>query len=307
MLAFAARRLLIALPTLWVLVTLSFFLMHTAPGGPFDRERQLPAEIEAALQAEYHLDEPVTKQYLRYLGGVLRGDLGPSFQYSGFRVSELIVAGAPVSLTLGLAALLFALLCGVVLGTLAALKRNTGIDHAVMLLAMTGISVPAYVIAPLMILLFAVTLGWLPAGGWSGGGLAVIVLPVFALAAAQIATIARLARGSLIEVMSANYIRTARAKGLPEHLVVLRHALKPALLPVLSYLGPAAAGLITGSVVIEQIFGIPGLGRYFVQGALNRDYTLVLGVVLFYGAVVILFNFLVDLLYGALDPRVRPA
>lgn len=307
MLAFAARRLLIALPTLWVLVTLSFFLMHTAPGGPFDRERQLPAEIEAALQAEYHLDEPVTKQYLRYLGGVLRGDLGPSFQYSGFRVSELIVAGAPVSLTLGLAALLFALLCGVVLGTLAALKRNTGIDHAVMLLAMTGISVPAYVIAPLMILLFAVTLGWLPAGGWSGGGLAVIVLPVFALAAAQIATIARLTRGSLIEVMSANYIRTARAKGLPEHLVVLRHALKPALLPVLSYLGPAAAGLITGSVVIEQIFGIPGLGRYFVQGALNRDYTLVLGVVLFYGAVVILFNFLVDLLYGALDPRVRPA
>lgn len=307
MLAFAARRLLIALPTLWVLVTLSFFLMHTAPGGPFDRERQLPAEIEAALQAEYHLDEPVTKQYLRYLGGVLRGDLGPSFQYSGFRVSELIAAGAPVSLTLGLAALLFALLCGVVLGTLAALKRNTGIDHAVMLLAMTGISVPAYVIAPLMILLFAVTLGWLPAGGWSGGGLAVIVLPVFALAAAQIATIARLTRGSLIEVMSANYIRTARAKGLPEHLVVLRHALKPALLPVLSYLGPAAAGLITGSVVIEQIFGIPGLGRYFVQGALNRDYTLVLGVVLFYGAVVILFNFLVDLLYGALDPRVRPA
>ena len=307
MLAFAARRLLIALPTLWVLVTLSFFLMHTAPGGPFDRERQLPAEIEAALQAEYHLDEPVTKQYLRYLGGVLRGDLGPSFQYSGFRVSELITAGAPVSLTLGLAALLFALSCGVALGTLAALKRNTGIDHAVMLLAMTGISVPAYVIAPLMILLFAVTLGWLPAGGWSGGGFAVIVLPVFALAAAQIATIARLARGSLIEVMSANYIRTARAKGLPEHLVVLRHALKPALLPVLSYLGPAAAGLITGSVVIEQIFGIPGLGRYFVQGALNRDYTLVLGVVLFYGAVVILFNFLVDLLYGALDPRVRPA
>ena len=307
MFAFAARRLLIALPTLWVLVTLSFFLMHAAPGGPFDRERQLPAEIEAALQAEYHLDEPVTKQYLRYLGGVLRGDLGPSFQYSGFRVSELITAGAPVSLTLGLAALLFALSCGVALGTLAALKRNTGIDHAVMLLAMTGISVPAYVIAPLMILLFAVTLGWLPAGGWSGGGFAVIVLPVFALAAAQIATIARLARGSLIEVMSANYIRTARAKGLPEHLVVLRHALKPALLPVLSYLGPAAAGLITGSVVIEQIFGIPGLGRYFVQGALNRDYTLVLGVVLFYGAVVILFNFLVDLLYGALDPRVRPA
>ena len=307
MLAFAARRLLIAIPTLWVLVTLSFFLMHAAPGGPFDRERQLPPEIEAALQAEYHLDEPVLSQYGRYLGGLIRGDLGPSFQYSGFRVAELIGAGAPVSLVLGLVALLVAAMCGIALGVIAALNRGAVIDRSVMLLAMVGISIPAYVTAPLLILLFAVTLGWLPAGGWTGGGIAVTILPVLALAAPQISAIARLTRGSLIEVLSASYIRTARAKGLPEHVVILRHALKPALLPVLSYLGPAAAGLITGSVVIEQVFGIPGLGRYFVQGALNRDYTLVLGVVLFYGAVVILFNFIVDLLYGRLDPRVRPA
>ncbi len=307
MLAYAARRLLIAVPTLLVLVTLTFVLMHAAPGGPFDSERQLPAEIEAALQAEYHLDQPLRGQYLHHLDRLAHGDLGPSFQYSGFRVSELIAAGAPVSLALGLSSLSLALLAGITLGTLAAIRRNGVLDHSLMLLAMAGISTPTYVVAPLLILLFAVTLGWLPAGGWSGGGFSVAVLPVFALAAPQIAYIARLTRGSMSEVLSANYIRSARAKGLPEFTVVLRHALKPALLPVLSYLGPAAAGLITGSVVIEQIFGIPGLGRYFVQGALNRDYTLVLGVVLFYGAVVILFNFLVDLLYGALDPRVRLA
>lgn len=305
MLSYAARRLLIAGPTLWVLVSLSFFLMHAAPGGPFDRERSLAPEIEAALRAEYHLDQPLAGQYLHYLGRLAHGDLGPSFQYEGFRVTELIAAGAPVSLTLGLSALLLALLLGVALGVAAALRRHSVLDHGVMLLAMTGISVPTYVTAPLLILLFAVTLAWLPAGGWQGVSSA--VLPVLALAAPQIAAIARLTRGALSEVLAAPFIVSARAKGLREHEVILRHALKPALLPVLSYLGPAAAGLITGSVVIEQVFGIPGLGRYFVQGALNRDYTLVLGVVLFYGALVILFNFLVDLAYGLLDPRVRPA
>lgn len=307
MLAYSLRRLATAVPTLWLLVTLSFFMMRAAPGGPFDGERQLPAEIELALQAEYHLDEPLWQQYGRYLGELAQGDLGPSFQYSGFRVSELIAAGAPVSLLLGLLALLLAMLAGIALGTYAALRRGRLADRAVMLFAMLGLSVPAYVTAPLLILVFAVALGWLPAGGWGGGGPAVAVLPVLALAAPQVAAIARLTRGALIEALAAPYIRTARAKGLPERRVVLRHALRPALLPVLSYLGPAAAGLITGSVVIEQVFGIPGLGRYFVQGALNRDYTLVLGVVLFYGAIVVLFNFIVDLLYGALDPRVRLA
>ena len=307
MLSLALRRLLGAVPTLLLLLTLAFFLMHAAPGGPFDAERSLPPQIEAALRAQYQLDQPLWRQYLHYLGGLLRGDLGPSFQYGGFSVAELIGSGAPVSFRLGAAALLLALLLGVVLGSAAALQRGGWLDRVLMTFALAGISVPAYVVAPLLVLLFAVTLHWLPAGGWSAGGVSDAVLPVISLALPQVAAIARLSRASMIEVLSAPYIRTARAKGLPLRLVVWRHALKPALLPVLSYLGPAAAGLVTGSVVIEQVFGIPGIGRYFVQGALNRDYTLVLGVVLFYGALIVLFNFLVDMLYGVLDPRVRSA
>jgi oligopeptide transport system permease protein len=307
MLAFALKRLLAAVPTLWVLLTLSFFLMRAAPGGPFDGERTLPPEIEAALQAEYHLDEPLPSQYLRYMGGLLRGDFGPSFQYVGYSVGELLMQGFPVSLTLGLWALAVALLLGAAAGLLAAVHQNRAADTAVMFGALAGLSIPPYVVAPLLILLFAVTLGWLPAGGWTPGAAADMVLPVLALAAPQVACIARLLRASLIEVLRSNYIRTARAKGLRPHAVLLRHALLPAFLPVLSYLGPAAAGLVTGSVVIEQIFNVPGIGRYFVQAALNRDYTLVLGVVAFYGALIILFNFLVDLLYGWLDPRVRLA
>lgn len=304
MLNHALRRLLTAVPTLLVLVTVTFFLMRAAPGGPFDGERALPPEIEATLAAEFHLDEPLWQQFGRYLAGLARGDLGPSFQYEGFRVSELIAKGAPVSAIVGFSALLLALLGGVGLGAVAAIHRGSGIDRAVMLLALAGLSIPPYVTAPLLILLFALGLAWLPAGGW--GTVSAAILPAIALALPQVAAIARLTRGSLAEVLAAPYIRTARAKGLPEGVIVLRHALKPALLPVLSYLGPAAAGLMTGSVVVEQIFGIPGIGRYFVQGALNRDYTLVLGVVLFYGAVVVAFNFIVDLAYGVLDPRVQP-
>ncbi len=307
MLAFAFKRLLGAGPTLLLLITLAFFLMRAAPGGPFDRERVLPPQIESALRAEYHLDQPLWRQYFGYLGGLARGDLGPSFQYTGFSVAELIAAGAPVSLRLGACAVLLALLCGGALGCFAALRRNRPLDRALMALAMLGISIPNYVVAPLLVLLFAIGLGWLPAGGWSAHGVADAVLPVLALALPQVATIARLMRASMIDVLAAPYIRTAHAKGLPSRLIVWRHALKPALLPLLSYLGPAAAGVMTGSVVIEQVFGIPGIGRYFVQAALNRDYTLVLGVVIFYGALIILFNFLVDLLYGLLDPRVRLA
>jgi oligopeptide transport system permease protein len=306
MLNFALRRLLSALPTLLALVTLAFFLMHAAPGGPFDRERALPPQIEAALQAEYRLDQPLWRQYLHYLGGLAHGDLGPSFQYGGSSVSGLIAAGAPLSFGLGACALALAVLLGGALGCLAALRRNSTLDRALMALALLGISVPNYVVAPLLVLLFAVGLGWLPAGGWTGRGPAEGLLPVIALALPQVAAIARLMRGSMIETLSAPWVRTARAKGLPPRLIVWRHALKPAALPLLSYLGPAAAGIVTGSVVIEQAFGIPGIGRYFVQAALNRDYTLVLGVVIFYGALIILFNFLVDLLYGALDPKLRP-
>lgn len=302
---YAFKRLFGALPTLFVLLTLAFFMMRAAPGGPFDRERDVEPQVRAHLEQAYHLDEPLLKQYGRYLGALLHGDLGPSFKYADHSVNELIAEGFPVSLTLGALAMLLALLLGGALGVFAALRQNTALDHALMTLAMTGISIPNFVVAPLLILLFAVTLGWLPAGGWNGGAPGHLLLPVVALALPQIACIARLMRGSMIEVLHAPFIRTARAKGLPERIVILRHALKPALLPVLSYLGPASAGIITGSVVIEQIFGIPGIGRYFVTAALNRDYTVVMGVVVFYGALVIAFNFLVDLLYGALDPRVE--
>jgi len=301
---YALKRLAGALPTLLILLTLAFFLIRLAPGGPFDGEKQLPPEIQANLDRIYHLDEPLWQQYLRYLGNLLRGDFGPSFQYQDYSVNELIAAGFPVSLQLGLSAMLLALVVGVGLGTWAALRQNRPMDHGIMALAMTGISIPNFVLAPLLILLFAVHLGWLPAGGWQGDWRHAL-LPVVALALPQIAYIARLMRGSMIEVLRSNAIRTARAKGLPERLILLRHALKPALLPVVSYLGPATAALVTGSVVVEQIFGIPGLGRHFVQGALNRDYTLVMGVVIFYGVLIVLFNFVVDLLYAVLDPRVR--
>lgn len=304
---FALRRLLSALPTLFVLLTLAFFMMRAAPGGPFDRERVLPAPIEAALKAEYRLDEPLWRQYLHYLGGLAHGDLGPSFQYEGYRVGELVAAGLPVSLALGSGALLFALLAGGAIGILAARSAGGPLDHVLTGVALLGVSVPSYVVAPLLVLLFSITLGWLPAGGWRSGAYADMVLPVIALALPQIAYVARLLRASLIEVLDAPYLRAARAKGLPERLLLLRHALRPALLPVISHLGPAAAGLLTGSVVVEQVFGIPGLGRYFVQAALNRDYTLVLGVVLLYGALIVLFNLAVDLLYGWLDPRLRVA
>lgn len=307
MITHALRRLLTAVPTLWVLVTLTFFLMHLAPGGPFDRERSLPPEIEKALAAEYHLDEPLPKQYARYLGNLLQGDLGPSFQYEGFRVSELIAKGLPVSLTLGALAMTLALLVGGAMGVGAALAHRRWPDYGLMTTALVGVSVPSYVIAPLLVLVFAIGLRWLPAGGWVTGRWSDLVLPVIALALPQVSAIARLLRGSLLEVLQQPYLRTAHAKGLPLRLVLFRHAMKPALMPLLSYLGPATAGILTGSVVVEQVFDLPGIGRYFVQGALNRDYTLVLGVVAVYGALIVLFNFLVDLAYGLLDPRIKTA
>lgn len=299
------RRLLEAIPTLLVLVAVTFFMMRMAPGGPFDSEKRLPAEVEQNLRAAYHLDEPLYQQFGRYLGNLARGDFGPSFQYRDRTVTELIASGFPVSLRLGGFAMLIALFAGVSLGTFAALRQNRAADYATMAVAMTGISIPNFVLAPILILVFAVYLGWLPAGGLGQGGVRNLLLPVLTLALTQVAYISRLTRGSMIEVLRSPFIRTARAQGLPTRTIILRHALKPALVPVVSYLGPATAGLITGSVVIEQIFGLPGLGRYFVQGALNRDYTLVLGIVIFYGALIILLNFLVDLVYGWLDPRSR--
>ena len=305
MLRYSLRRLLGAIPTLLILIALAFFMIRMAPGGPFDAERALLPEIEANLRAAYHLDEPLPMQFARYLGNLARADFGPSFQYRDFTVTELIMTGFPVSLRLGGSAMIVALLFGITAGSLAALRQNTRTDYTVMSLSMTGISIPNFVMAPLLILLFAVYLGWLPAGGLGEGSWRNMVLPVISLALPQIAYIARLTRGSMIEVLRSQFIRTAKAQGLPTYKIILRHALKPALLPVVSYLGPATAAVITGSVVIEQIFGVPGLGRFFVQGALNRDYTLVMGVVVFYGVLIIVFNFLVDLAYAWLDPKVK--
>jgi oligopeptide transport system permease protein len=304
MLRHTLYRLLGLIPTLFMLITVAFLLMRVAPGGPFDSEMLQPPDIEANLKAKYHLDESLPEQYFRYLGQVAVLDFGPSTQYKDWTVSELIAQGMPVSLTIGLAAMFLAFFVGTVLGITAALRQNTRVDYSLMGVAMLGISIPNFVIAPILILLLAVYAGWLPAGGWDWS-IASMVLPVVTLSLPVTAYIARLTRASMIEVMHSNFIRSARAKGLSERQVIRRHALRPALLPVISFLGPATAGMISGSVVIERIFSIPGLGSYFVQGALNRDYTLVMGVVIFYGVAIILLNFLVDLIHAWLNPKVR--
>ena len=302
---FVFRRLLSAIPTLFIIITIAFFMMRAAPGGPFDKERNVPEAIEKNLLAHYNMDQPLWGQYLDYVGGIMVGDFGPSFKYRDFTVNELLWTGFPASLRVGGTALLLAMVLGVSFGTIAALRQNTGADYAVMTTAMTGIAIPNFVMAPLLTLIFGVYLSWLPVAGWGDGALRNLVLPVVSLALPQIAYISRLTRGSMVEVLNANYVRTARAKGLRERIVVIRHALRGALLPVVSYLGPATAALVTGSVVIESIFDIPGIGRYFVQGALNRDYTVVMGVVIFYAMLIIVLNLIVDLIYGLLDPKVR--
>jgi oligopeptide transport system permease protein len=302
---YSLRRLAGAIPTLFVVMTVSFFMMRLAPGGPFDRERMLSPAIEANIKKAYDLDQPLVIQYGIYLGKLLKGDLGPSLKYQDYTVVELISSGFPVSFRIGISAITLALFAGGGLGIVAALRQNSGIDHAVMAIAMVGITIPNFVMAPLMTLVIGVYFRLLPVGGYGGGSLRNLILPTIALALPPIAYIARLTRASMIEVLRSNYVRTARAKGLPTRLVIGRHALRAAFLPVVSYLGPAIAGIITGSVVIETIFGIPGIGRYFVQGALNRDYTLVMGVVIFYGSLIIVLNLLVDIVYGLLDPKIR--
>jgi len=312
MLSYALRRLLGAIPTLFVIVTLTFFMMRIAPGGPFDSARRLPPEVEANVKAAYNLDKPLVAQYGIYLGKLAHGDLGPSFKNKDFTVAQLIGTGLPVSLRLGLSAMALAVLIGTLLGSWAALRQNRWQDYSVMGLAMTGITIPTFVTAPLLTLVFGVygvTLFGheinLPVSGWNGGAWRNVILPVTVLALPQIAIVSRLMRGSMIEVLRANYIRTARAKGLPAHRILFGHALRAAALPLVSYLGPASAGILTGSLIVEQIFGLPGIGRYFVMAALDRDYTMVLGVVVVYAALIIVLNFVSDILYAVLDPRVR--
>lgn len=305
MVLYVLKRTVFMVATFWVVVTVTFFLLRIAPGGPFDSERRLPDEVEANLLAAYHLDEPLLLQYARYIGNLLRLDLGPSIKQHDFTVSELIAAGLPVSLSLGALALLFALVMGVCLGSVAAFRHNSWLDRGLSASTTLGLALPPIVTGPLLVLLFAVTLRWLPAGGldsmWS------LVLPSTALALPHAAAFAKLVRGSCIEVLAQPHVVTAKAKGLGNFRLAIHHVLPPAMVPILSFLGPAAATLLGGSLVIEEVFALPGLGRYFVQGALNRDYTLVMGGIVVYAAMILIFNFIVDLCYVRLDPRVRVA
>ena len=299
------RRFAFALIVLWAVVSATFLLVRLAPGGPFDGERRLPPAVEANLRAAYHLDEPLAIQYARYLGMLARGDLGPSFRQKDFSVNELIAQGLPISLAVGGLAFAVALLAGVSFGAFAALAPESPRDRALVVFATLSLALPPIVVAPALVLVFAVALGWFPAGGFETP--THYVLPVLALALPYAAAFARLARGSVAEVLAKPHVLTAQAKGLPKRRILLRHVLPSALIPAVSFAGPAAAALLAGSVVIEEVFSLPGLGRYFTQGALNRDYTLVTGAVVVYAALVLLFNLLADLLYAQLDPRIRHA
>jgi oligopeptide transport system permease protein len=305
MLRYFLTRLAGAVPTLFIIVTVAFFLIRAAPGGPFDQEQVLPPEIMANMQRAYGLDRPIWIQYGRYLRGLAHGDFGPSFKYKDFSVTELIGQGLPVTLELGAIAMVLAMALGVPIGTFAALHHNRAADYATMALAVAGIAVPSFVVLPFLGLLFGIHLHWLPVAGWEPGSVRDLVLPVAALTLLPLSVIARLTRAEMLEVLRSHFIRTAVAKGLPLRSIVMRHALRPALLPVASYLPPAVASIMTGSLIVESIAGLPGIGRYMVQGALNRDYTLVMGMVIVYSALLIAMGLLVDLLYAWLDPRVR--
>ncbi len=304
MLSFILRRFVSAVPTLFLIVTISFFLIRVAPGGPFDLEQPLEAKVMENLRRIYKLDRPLIEQYGLYLGSLLRGDFGPSFYFRDFTIGELFARGLPVSMTLGSLALTLAVLVGGTLGTVAAFRQNSWADYLVTGFGTMGLTIPNFVVAPIVQIVFGLMLAWFPVGGWNDGAPRAIVLPVVVLALPQIAVVARMIRASMIEALRSNHIRTLRSLGLPTSVIV-RHALRAACLPVVSYLGPAAAALLTGSVVVETIFALPGVGRYFVEGALNRDYTLVMGTVVMVAVFIMVFNLMVDILYALLDPRVR--
>lgn len=306
MIPFVAKRLWNGVLTLAALATLTFFVMRLAPGGPFSRNRKISPEVQANIEAAFHLDEPVAQQFARYLWGIVRGDLGPSTRFRDYSVNDLIAAGLPTSLTIGFWAILVAALVGIGLGMAGALRRNGWADYAAGTIGVIGIAIPIFIIGPLMQAYFSVHLGWLPVGGWNEGWHS-LILPVLVLALPNIAYISRLTRSSTIEVLRENHVRTARAKGIGPARVLWGHAMTGALLPVIAYLGPACAALITGSILIETVFALPGIGRFFVDAALNRDYPLVMGITLVYGGFLIVFNILTDLLRGWLDPRVRHA
>jgi oligopeptide transport system permease protein len=305
MLRYAFRRIAGVIPTLLVIITASFFIVRLAPGGPFDQEQTLSPQVRANLDAAYGLDRPIAIQYCRYLRALAHGDFGPSFKQRDFSVTDLIAQGLPVSSALGITAIALAILIGIPLGIAAAVWKQTPVDVGVTSLVVLGIALPGFVTGPLLALVFGVYLQWLPVAGWEDGAARYFVLPVVTLALPVIAYVARLTRSSLLDVFRANFIRTARARGVGRWRILWGHALRPALLPVVSYIGPATAFVVTGSLVVETVFGLPGTGRYLVQGAINRDYTLVMGMVIVYGTLVLLLNLIADLVYGWLDPRVR--
>ena len=306
MFSFIARRLLVAVPTLLVLIVISAVLMHAAPGGPFNSERKLSAEVLANLQAKYGLDQPLYVQIWTYIRDlVLHFDFGPSFKYKDRTVNDIISQGFPVTLVYGFWSFVIATILGIGAGVIAAIRQNTPTDYLVLSVAIIGAVLPGYVIAPILVLVFTLKLGWLPGGGWEDGEWRYLVLPVIALSTGYIASIARLMRSSMLETLNSNFVRTARAKGLPEWKVITRHVMKPALLPILSYLGPVFVGMITGSVVIDMYFSTGGIGKSFVDSALNRDYSVMLGVTLLVGALTIVFNLIVDVLYAFIDPKIR--
>ena len=304
MLRFLLRRLLVALPTLLLVITAAFFMMRAAPGSPFETSRKLPVEVERNIMAEYGMNRPLPEQYAAYLGGVVRGDFGPSLKYTNKSVIDIIRQGFPTSLTIGLSALTLASFLGVFLGVMAALRQNQALDFVTMALAILGVCIPTFVTGPILLQVFASWLGWAPTGGVSNGARS-LILPVLTLSLPQIAIISRLTRAGMIEALRSNYVRTARAKGLPNSAIVFKHALRAGILPLVSYLGPACAGLVTGSLVVEQVFNLPGLGKSFITGALQRDYTVVMGVVILYATLILALNLLADVIQALLDPRVK--
>ena len=299
------KRLVIAIPTLIIIIAFVFGLMRVAPGGPFTNERALPPEIEKKINEAYDLDKSLFQQFGIYLSNIAKGDLGPSYKYKDFTVNELILSGFPISLTLGISAIIISLFLGSLLGIIAAIKRNTIFDYAVMGVSLIGICVPSFVLAPILSLFFGLYLGFLPISGWNGGNIYNLILPVVSLSLPQIAIISRMMRSSTIETLNSNFIRTARAKGIPKRRIITKHVIRSSILPIIDYLAPATAGLMTGSIIIEQIFGLPGIGRYFVVGALQRDYTLVSGVMILYASLLMFLILLSDILRAILDPRVK--
>lgn len=305
MLLYILRRLLIAVPTLMFIALVSFWLMHIAPGGPFDMERPMPEVVRANIEAKFHLNEPFIVQFFIYIGNFVQGDLGPSFVYQDFTVTELVAQSWPVSAVLGVISFSISVPLGMLLGTIAALNRNGKLDYLLMSLSMTGVVIPAFVLAPILVTLFSIHLGWLPAGGWEGGQWSFLILPVLSLAIGSVASIARVMRGAMIETLNQPYIRTAKAKGLSTSYILFHHALRPSLIPIIAMLGPSFVAVVTGSVIIDIFFSTGGMGQHFVSGALNRDYGLVMGITLIVASLTIFFNLVVDVLYTVIDPRIR--